>query len=150
MGVAVAIAGGDAELERFAEHAEQDRVLARVVAGADGVVADFVSRPRAGATGAAVRCSVISIASADDLAELERGAARRVFFEAVMTLDDFDVDAGRQIAQRLGGDFGELHRHVDGRAHAGRPDDRNFLGRFRDVLLLFAFEAGRGDDDGLA
>ena len=91
--------GGDAELERFAEHAEDDRVLARVVAGADGVVADFVARPRAGAAGAAVRVLGDVHRVGDDLAELQRGAARRVFLEAVMAFDDLDVDAGRQIAQ---------------------------------------------------
>ena len=41
----------------------------------------------------------------DDLAELQRGAAGGVFLEAVVTLDDFDVDAGGQILERLGGDL---------------------------------------------
>ena len=42
-------------------------------------------------------CSVMSHRVGDDLAELQRGAAGRIFFEAVMALDDLDVDARRQI-----------------------------------------------------
>ena len=55
----------DRQLERFAQQAEDDRVLARVVAGAHGVVADLVVRPlaRAGPRGRGV-CSVCPIASA--------------------------------------------------------------------------------------
>ena len=101
LGVAIAIRGGDAELERFAEHAEKDRVLARVVAGADGVVADFVARPRAGPARAAVRVLGDVHRLGHDLAELERRAAGRIFFEAVMALDDLDVDARRQILERI-------------------------------------------------
>ena len=58
MGVAVAVGGADRELERFAQQAEDDRVLARIVAGAHGVIADFVVRPLPGPACAAVLCFV--------------------------------------------------------------------------------------------
>ena len=48
MGVAVAARGADGQLDRLAQEAKADRVLAGVVAGADGVIADFAVRPRAG------------------------------------------------------------------------------------------------------
>ena len=54
VGVAVAVGGSDGDFERFAEQAENDRVLARIVAGADGVIADFAVRPLAGPAFAAV------------------------------------------------------------------------------------------------
>ena len=55
MGVAIAVGGGEREFQRFAQHAEDDRVLARVVARAHGVIADLVVRPLAGPAFAAVR-----------------------------------------------------------------------------------------------
>ena len=42
MRVAVSVGGGYAKFDRFAQHSEYDRVFARVVAGTDGMVADFV------------------------------------------------------------------------------------------------------------
>ena len=52
-GVAVAVGGADGQLDRLAEHAEDDRVLAGIVADADGVVADLAVRAlcRAGPRG---------------------------------------------------------------------------------------------------
>jgi hypothetical protein len=85
-----------------------------------------------------------------DLAKLKRGAAGRIFLEAVVPLDDFDVDARRIIAKHAAGGFSELHHEVDGSAHAGGDDDRELAGRLGDKLALFCFKPGGGDHQRLA
>ena len=57
----------------------------------------------------------------DDLAELQRRAAGRVFFVAVVPLDDFYVCIA--VFQRAGRNGGEPHRQVHRHAHAGRPEN---------------------------
>ena len=83
-----------------------DGVFARVVAGAHGVVADFVVRPLAGPTlrgrGGA---RVMSHRVGDDLAELQRRAAGGIFFEAVMPLDDLDIGPAGMIFRAPGRRF---------------------------------------------
>ena len=93
VGVAIAVGGADGHLHRFAQQAEDDRVLARIVADADGVVADFAVRPLAGPAFAAVAMRGLAHRAGDDLAELQGRAAGRIFLEAVVPLDDFHVGA---------------------------------------------------------
>ena len=99
-GVAVAVGGADGQLDRLAQHAEDDRVLARIVADADGVIADFVVRAFAGPAFAAVAMRGLAHHAGDDLAELQGRAAGRVFLEAVMPFEDFHV--GVAVLQRRG------------------------------------------------
>ena len=53
-GVSVAVGGPHVHGERLPLHAKEDRVLARIVAGTDGVVANLVGGAGAGPTFAAV------------------------------------------------------------------------------------------------
>ena len=87
------------------KQAEDDRVLARVVAGADGVVTDLAVRAFAGPAFAAVAMRRLAHRVGDDLAELQGRAAGGVFLEAMVPLDDLDVDPRRMPGQRLGGDL---------------------------------------------
>lgn len=82
-----------------------------------------------------------------ELAELQGGAAGRVFFEAVMPLDDLDVGAAGMVLQGPGRDLGELHRQVHGQAHAGRPEQRNVPGGLAQLGLLIGFQPGGGQDE---
>ena len=75
--VAIAVGGFHGDFQRFAEQAEHDGVLAGIVARADGVVADLVVRPLAELPLPAMRLVGLAHHSGDDIAELQRGAARR-------------------------------------------------------------------------
>ncbi len=57
-------------------------MLVRIVADANGMVADLAVRPLAWPAAAAVDVLGQAHLSGDDLAELQRGAARRVFLIA--------------------------------------------------------------------
>ena len=137
----------DVDLERLAHQAEDDLVLADIVPRADGVIADLVARTLTGLTLAAMAVTSLSHFGRDDLAELQGRSARGVFFEAVVSFDDFDVDAIRNVLEGSGRLSNELHRDVDRQAHAGSEDDRGELGRGGDLLpLVFVQARGRDDD----
>ena len=125
MGVAVAVGGADGQLDRFAQQAEDDRVLARVVADAQGVIADLAVRTLARAAPAAVAMFGLAHHAGDDLAELQGRAAGRVFLEAMMPLDDLDVGPGRMVLER-----------------AGRHLSASFIARFTARLMLGAHKIG--------
>ena len=78
----------------------------------------------------------------DDLAHLQRGAARRIDLHAVVRLDDLDVES---FGERAAGDVEQLQHDVDADAHVGREDDRDVLGVRRDRALLRRIESGRAD-----
>ena len=63
-GVAVAAAGADRKLDRFAQHAEDDRVLAGVVADAESMIADLAVRPLSGRPSLPWRCALCPITPA--------------------------------------------------------------------------------------
>ena len=90
---AVAVQGAVRQLEALAHQAEDDRVLAGVVAGAEGVQADLAPRALADQAVAAVDEPIRARADrlADDLGQPQRGAARGVLLEVMVPLDDLDV-----------------------------------------------------------
>jgi hypothetical protein len=49
----------------------------------------------------------------DDAAKFQGGAARSVFFHAMVALDDLHVDAGWIFNERAGRVAHELHREID-------------------------------------
>ena len=90
--VAVAVAGGDIQFDFFAHHAENNRVFARVVAHAYGVITDLITSTFTRVAFAAV--NVFGVARqfvCDQFAKLERRSARRVGFEPMVAFDDFDI-----------------------------------------------------------
>ena len=108
LGVAVAVAGADGQFERLAENGEKDRVLAGIVAHADGMIADFVVRAFAGTARAAMDVLRLAHLGGDDLAELQRRAAGRVLLEAMVPFQNLHV--GVLVGQGLAGHLAELHR----------------------------------------
>ena len=144
-GVAVAAVPLVDQLQRLAERAEDDRVLADVVADADGVDADLVRRPLADQPLAAVDELRLPMHLLDDLGELQGRAAGRVLLEAVVPLDDLDVEA--LALERLGRLPRQLEQHVDDQAHVRREQDRGLVRRGLDLGLLRRGVAGRGDDE---
>ncbi len=94
VGVAVARLAADVDVDRFAHQAENDRVLANVIADADSVIADLGAGPFAGATVPAVDVLSLPHFLGDDAAELESCAAGGVLLHPVVPLDDLDIDAG--------------------------------------------------------
>ena len=150
MGVAVAVRGGDAELERFAEHAEDDRVLARVVAGADGVVADFVARPLAGAARAAVACAASGPSRSATIwpkrSAVPLGASSLKRWCRSMISTSTPVGRSRSASAAISVSFIATLTAV---LMLGDQTMGILLGRFADVLLLLGVEAGRGDHERL-
>src|SRR5262249_28292860 len=91
-GVAVAGVRPVRQLQRLAQRAENNRVLADVVADADGVDADLVGRPLADQPLAAVAQVGLAHRLLHDAGEVQRRAAGRVLLEAVVPLQDLDVE----------------------------------------------------------
>ena len=83
------------------------------------MVADLTGGPLAGLPVAAVAVSGLAHGARDDLAKLERCAARRIFLRPVVPLDDLNIHAAGRILQRRSRPLGQLHRQVDRHAHAG-------------------------------
>ena len=132
----------DGGFERFAEQAEDDRVLA----DSQRVIGDFVVRTLAGAAFAAVDVVRLTHLARDDLTELEGRAAGGVLLVAVVSLDDLDIHAARMIAQGLPRLGHQLHRNVHGEAHARCEQDRRGLSGLFDESPLRGGQARGGDD----
>ena len=81
----------------------------------------------------------------DDLAHLQRGAARGVDLVAVVRLDDLDIEADVEGARSL---REQLHDDVDADAHVRREDDGQVLRDGADLVLLGVGEAGGAHDGG--
>src|SRR5690242_14452635 len=84
--VTIAVGGFDGDFERFAEQPEDDRVLARVVAAADRVIANLAVGPGTDSSLAAVTSGLLLHHARNELAKFKRGAAGSVFLVAVMPL----------------------------------------------------------------
>ena len=116
-----------------------DKVTGRAKFGADLHVANMLvgkvlRSPHAHAriksidTSAALALpGVKAVVTRDDFAELQRCAAGRIFFEAMMPFENFDIDARGVPLERAGRVGDELHRHVDRHAHARRPNERDLF-----------------------
>src|SRR5262249_26534510 len=76
------------QLQRLAERAEDDGVLAAVVADAERVHADLLPRPLAGQPLAPVPQLPLAQRLLHDPREAQRGPRRRVLLEPVVPLDD--------------------------------------------------------------
>mmetsp|Transcript_6334 Transcript_6334/g.25725 ORF Transcript_6334/g.25725 Transcript_6334/m.25725 type:complete len:413 (-) Transcript_6334:1763-3001(-) len=145
LGIDAAAAGLVADLDALAGAGEQHGVVANDVAAAHGGEADGGRVARAGDALAAVDGAGLQVTAqriGDDLAHLQRGAAGRVDFVAVMGLDDLDVEA---FVHRPCREVEQLEHDVDADAHIGREDDGGALGQPGDLGLLLGLEAGRAD-----
>src|SRR4051812_2683459 len=71
-GIAIPAAGFDGDFKGLAEQAENDRVLAGVVAGANGVITDLVDRSLADLALASVAMNGLTHRGGYNLAEFER------------------------------------------------------------------------------
>ena len=90
--VAVAGVSADGEIDGFAHESEDNGMFTDVIAGANGVVADFGGRAFSGASFATVCVLLLPHLFGDDSSELECGTAWGIFFEAMVSFDDFDID----------------------------------------------------------
>ncbi len=146
-GVAVAGMSADGEVDGFAHETEDDGVFADVIPGANGVVSDFGRWSFAGSSFAAVGVLLLAHLFGDDASELEGGAAGGIFFEAVVSFDDFDIDAIGVGAEDTGGVGDKFHDDIHGGAHAGGHENRGELGGFEDGVAEVVGDAGCGDDE---
>ena len=121
-------------------------MLARIVTGADGVVADLVGRPGTGAPLAAVGGLCLPHRVLHEAAELERRAARRILLVAVVAFDDLDVGPHAGAVEECRGPRHEVHRHVHRQAHRRRLKDGDFLGGRLDRCLVGGLEPGGRHD----
>jgi len=80
----------------------------------------------------------------DDFEQTGGGAAGRVFFKAVVHLDDLGVVVG---AENGGGAAGEGEEQVHADGIIARPHARNRGGRGEQVFFLFGGVAGGADDE---
>ena len=134
------------EFHGFAQHPEDNRVLAGIVTGAHRVVANFVLAAWPRLPLAAVPNLALAHDVGNDPAEGQRRAARRVTLESMMALDDFHIAPSGVIPQRAGGGFTQLHQQVHRQTHVGCPDDRHPLSGRSDHRLLCVAEPRRGHD----
>src|SRR5262245_54037904 len=121
MGITVATRALVHELQSLAERAEEDRVFADIVAGADSLNADLVVWPFADVPFAAVPDVLLTHRRLDDAGEVDRGPARRVLLEAVVPLDDLNVEA--LTLERLGRVPSELEEQVHDQTRVRRVEN---------------------------
>lgn len=122
-------------------------MLARVISGANGVIADFVVWAFAHDAVTAVDMLGDPHFIGDDLSEFQGGAAGAVFFVAMMPFDDLDIRAVGDIFEGSRGLFGEFHCHVDRHAHIGCVADRDRFGPLFDPSDLRRAQTGGGDHE---
>ena len=138
------------EFKPFAERGKHDGVIANDVAAAQRMNAHLGLRAFAGDAVASVAQRILELHLAhvgEDFEQRGRGAAGRVFLEAMMHLDDFEIEAWAE-------DFRGLAREPEERVHAGRvvrcPHDRDARFERRDLRLLLVAVARGADDERLA
>ena len=83
----------------------------------------------------------------DDFPEMKRRPAGSVFLEPMMSLDDFNVDAGSIVTQDSRRIPNKFHHDVHRGAHAGSHHDRRALSGFRHAFTLIIRESRRRDDE---
>src|SRR5258706_525723 len=144
--VSSAARGAVRDLDALAGAGEKDGVVADRIAAARDREAD---RPRLALAGHAVAREhrVLlergAARACGDLAQLERGARRRVDLHLVVHLEDFRVVIG---AERLRRHRHQLHHHVHAHAHVGRHDDGDVLRGRVDLGKPRRSKARRSDD----
>ena len=136
------------QFNAFAVIGENYGVIADDIAASDGVDADFALRAFADDAFASVpeRCFQLQFAHVTENFEQGRGcAAGRVFLEAMVHLDDFEVE---RRPENLGG----LAREPEERIDAGGKIRGNHHGNLRlerdDFIFFFRAVAGGADDNG--
>ena len=150
VGEGLAAAGLVCEFHPLAIRGEDDRVIAHHVAAADGVDADLAAGAFADYAFAAVTEDFLQLDLshvAEDFEQRGGRAAGRVLLQAVVHLDDFEVEAGAE-------DFGGLAGEPEERVHAGRvvrgPDHGNLRGAGPERGLLLLLVSGGADNERLA
>src|ERR1017187_6814278 len=137
------------EFDALADIRKNDRVIAHDVAAANGVYADLAQRAFAHDADTTVPCGVVQMQLAhvrQNFRERFCGAARRVLFQAMVHLDDFEVEVRAE-------DFRRLAREPEERVDAGGkirgPHDGNFRLVLLDLERVGVRVAGGADDQRL-
>ena len=95
------------KLQPFPRPGERHGMIANDIATADRMDADLVRRPFADQTFASVShiFPVIELPNfAQNLRQLFRGPARRIFFKAMMDLRDFEIEISPEHFRRFSGE----------------------------------------------
>ena len=141
----VAAAGSMRDFDSFAHSTEKDRVVADNVTGANRLNADFLFLPFSDQAFAGIDTDLIQIAvhgSGQDFGNLERGPARRIFLEPMMSFNDFDVVFISQGFRHFADDLvDQIHAH----AHVGREHAGNLAGNRFQFSELGGIESRRPD-----
>ena len=133
------------EFEALAHQAEDDGVLARVIARPQGMHADLPPGPLANQAVPPVGQPVRPDRLRGNLGQPERRAARGVLLELVVPLDHLDI--GR-VAQRLRRLADELEQQVDRPARVRRDQQGDPIGEALQARLLVGREPRRPNDEG--
>ena len=143
-GEAVAVQGSVGEFDGLAEEAEDDGMLARVVADPEGVDADLAPGPFAGLAAAGRDIFQGADRRIDGLGEPQRRPARGVLLESMVPLDDLDVGP---VPERLGRLGDEPEKEVDALAEIRRDQQRDPVGERFETPTSPGLEPGRADDE---
>jgi hypothetical protein len=146
--VAVTGVSSDGEVNGFAHESEDNGMFTDVIAGTNGMVADFAGGAFSGSSFATVDVILLTHLFGDDASELECGAAGGIFFEAVVSFDDFDIDAIRVIAEDAGGFADEFHDEIHSGAHAWGHQHGCGLSGCEDGGAKIGGQTGGGDYEG--
>ena len=129
----------------LASRRKDDRVIAHHIAATDRVDADLRTRSLAHDAFAPVPQRFLELELAhvgEDFEQRRRRAAGRVFLQAMVHLDDLEIEARPENLRRLA-------REPEKRVHAGRvvrgPDHRNLRLAIRDLGFLPGLVTGRAD-----
>jgi hypothetical protein len=146
-GVAIAGVSADCEVDGFSHQSEDDGVFADIITGANGVVSDFAGGAFSGASFTSVNMILLAHLFGDDASELEGCAAGGIFLEAMVSFDDFDIDAIGVIAEDAGGFADEFHHQIDCGTHAGSNEYGSGLCGGEYCGAEFSGDSGGGDDE---
>ena len=126
---------------------KNDRVVAHDIAAANGMDADFRRRAFADDAGATMPRGFFQLQFAhvrQNFRERFCRAAGRVFFQAMMHLDDFQIEIRPENFRRLAR---EPEQRVDAGGKIGRPDHGNLRFAICDLRFFGIGMAGGADDD---
>jgi len=124
----IATVGAMGDLDPFTRTGKDHRVLAHHVAGAKRLNPDLFFLPFSDHSFSRKNADLVQISfqrPGDDLGHLHGRAAGRIFFEAMVHLDDLDVVV---VAGHTGGVGQDLENEVDAHAHVWRQDAGDLLG----------------------
>jgi hypothetical protein len=146
MGVTIPIAGRYPQLNRFPQHPEQNRMLARIIAGSNGVISDFILRTLPHHSFPSMPVKLLSHLLSNQLSEPQGSATGRVCLEPVVAFNDLHINTVRVFTQCSCGYLRQFHREVNRLAHVGSETDRNGLAGPPQFRLQLLIQPGGGDN----